>query len=228
MLTVLVRDNGFHHVKPQIDQPMLNGLYVLTNSQYYALHEWPERIEKIILAGANIIQFREKQLSVQELLPYAQQIRDICFSYGAIFIINDHLSLAKKVNADGVHIGKYDQSLRHARHYLGRDYIIGVSCYNRLYNAVQAQIHGADYVAFGSVFSSRTKINAHRCPLAVIYQSKRCLSIPVCAIGGITQNNISHVVNAGADIFATSHAVFNADSPGYAANKINQQVIMSR
>ncbi len=207
---------------------MLNGLYVLTDNQFYAHHEWLARIEKIILAGATLIQLREKLLSEEQLLPYALQIRDICRHYGVIFIINDHITLAKKAHADGVHIGRDDQSLRDTRHYLGNDYLIGVSCYRNLYRAIKAQTMGADYVAFGSVFSSHTKVNARRCPLSVIYQSKQCLTIPVCAIGGIDHKNVRHVIKAGADMIATSHAVFNADSPGQAANNINQQVIMSR
>lgn len=207
---------------------MLSGLYVLTNSKKYPINEWPERIEKIILAGASIIQFREKALSEEELLPHALLLQEICHHYGALFIINDYVSLAKKINADGVHIGKHDKSLLDARNYLGSKSIIGVSCYKRLYSAIEAQSLGADYVAFGSVFPSQTKIHAPRCPLSVINQSKRCLSIPVCAIGGINHKNVSHTLNAGADMIATSHSVFNADDPGEAAYKIHQQVIMTK
>ena len=136
------------------------------------------------------------------------------------------MSLAHKVNADGVHIGKHDQSLRDARNYLGNKYLIGTSCYKHLYSAVRAQSLGADYVAFGSVFSSTTKIKASRCPLSIITQAKRCLSIPICAIGGINHNNVKHVLNAGAELIATSHTVFNAREPYDAANNMQQQVIM--
>ena len=207
---------------------MLHGLYVLTDSKNHPLNAWPERIEKAIQGGTSIIQLREKELTQDELLPYALVIREVCNDYGALLIINDHLSLARKIKADGVHLGQHDLSMTKAREYLGTNYLIGVSCYKHLYKAIRAQIHGADYVAFGSIFESPTKIGAPRCPLTVISQAKRCLQIPVCAIGGINQKNIAHVVKAGADLFATSHAVFNADNPRVAANKIYQQVIMAR
>lgn len=207
---------------------MLNGLYVLTDSKFFPIEQWPERVEKILLAGTNIIQLREKTLSEQQLLPHALLLQEICHHYGAIFIINDHVSLAKKINANGVHIGQHDPSLRKTREYLGNNFIIGVSCYKHLYTAIHAQSLGADYVAFGSMYPSYTKVDAKRCPLAIISQSKRCLSIPVCAIGGINHKNLSPILNAGADMVATSHSVFNADDPSHSANKIFQQVIMSR
>ena len=207
---------------------MLHGLYVITDSKYYSLSEWPERIEKIILGGANIIQLREKNLTPDQLLPHALAIRELCNDYGVLLIINDHITLARKIKADGVHIGQHDQSIAHAREYLGSNYLIGASCYRHLYKAICAQNHGADYVAFGSIFSSSTKIGAPRCPLAVISQAKCCLQVPVCAIGGINQKNIAYVMKTGADLFATSHAVFNADNPRVAANKIHQRVIMAR
>lgn len=207
---------------------MLHGLYVLTDSKYYSYHEWPERIEQIILAGANIIQLREKKLTEEQLLPLAQQIREICDYYNVLFIVNDYISLARKVLADGVHIGKHDHKLRHARDYLGKRYIIGVSCYNNLYSAICAQRLSADYVAFGSVFQSTTKSQAVHCQLSTITLAKGCLKIPICAIGGIKQQNAMHVVNAGADILATSDAVFNAYAPGIAAKKFLQQVIIPR
>jgi len=207
---------------------MLHGLYVLTDSNHYSHREWPERIENIILAGAKIIQLREKTLSEDELLPYALTLREICHYHDALLIINDHVSLAHKINADGIHLGQHDLSLTNARKYLGNGYLIGVSCYRHLHTAMRAQTQGADYVAFGSVFPSTTKTGAPRCPLSVISQAKRCLSIPVCAIGGINQRNVKHVIKAGADLFATSHAVFNAHNPYNAANKIQRQVIMPR
>jgi len=207
---------------------MLHGLYVLTDSKYIPHQQWAERVEKILLAGANIIQLREKTLTEEQLLPHALQLQEICHYYGAIFIINDHIRLTKKINASGVHIGRHDSSLRHAREYLGKDFIIGVSCYKHIYAAIQAQTLAADYVAFGSMHPSYTKVSAIRCPLGIISQSKRCLSIPVCAIGGISHKNVSPILRAGADMIATSHSVFNADDPSDSANKIFQQVIMSR
>lgn len=207
---------------------MLHGLYVLTDSRLHPYSEWPDRTEQAILGGANVIQLRDKHLSDLELLPYALFVREICSNYHVPFIVNDRIELAQQVRADGVHLGKYDNSLRATRDYLGSNYFIGVSCYNNLFNAVQAQKLGANYIAFGSIFSSSTKQNAPRCSLSVISCAKHLLDIPICAIGGITSNNVSHVINAGASLIAATHSVFNAHDPMTAANKLNQQVIMRR
>ena len=207
---------------------MLSGLYALTDSKYHAHDIWPDRVEKIIRAGASIIQLREKKIPDEKLLRHALVLKEICNHYDVLFIINDRIELAKKVNADGIHLGSTDLSLQQARQYLGNHFIIGASCYRRLYSALVAQKQGADYIAFGSVFPSRTKTNAKRCPLSVIYQATRCISIPVCAIGGINDKNAAYVVKAGADMLAVSDAIFNADDPAMMANKIHQQVIMPR
>lgn len=207
---------------------LLAGLYVLTDSRLHAHSQWPERVELAILGGADVIQLRDKQLSDDELMPTAFTIQEICAHYGVTFIVNDRVTLAKKIRADGVHIGQHDHSLRAARDYLGNDFLIGVSCYKHLLSALRAQKLGADYVAFGSVFPSSTKVGAPRCPLSVISKAHSLLKIPVCAIGGITTINCHHVLKAGAQLIAATHSVFNARDPMAAANKLSHQVIMPR
>ena len=94
---------------------MLHGLYVLTDDQHYAHSAWPDRVEKIVAAGANIIQLRDKQSSDETLLPTAYAIQEICKYYNALLIINDRVSLARKLQADGVHLGKDDQRVHTTR-----------------------------------------------------------------------------------------------------------------
>ena len=207
---------------------MLQGLYVLTDSNLFPHREWPDRIEQCILGGANIIQLREKKLTDQELLPYAYIVQEICKHYDVTFIINDRFLLAHKINADGVHIGKSDQPFSTVRQYLGSEFFIGVSCYRNIYKALHLQSIGADYVAFGSVFKSPTKSNASLCPLSVVFKAGQTLSIPVCAIGGINADSIRAVSRTGADMYAATHAVFNAADPQAAANNLCQQAIMRR
>lgn len=204
----------------------LQGLYVLTDSRVHPHQQWPGIVESAILGGANIIQLREKSLGDSELLPVALEIKQICSDYAVRYIVNDRLELAKKINADGVHIGQHDTSICAAREYLGGNFFIGVSCYRNLYSAFNAQKSGADYVAFGSVFPSKTKIHAPLCPLSVISRAHALLRIPVCAIGGITSNNSRHVLRAGANLIAVTDSVFNAKNPEIAAYKLNHQVIM--
>lgn len=206
----------------------LTGLYVLTDSQLYPHTEWPERVELAILGGTNVIQLRDKYMSNDDLKPTALLIKQICDDYDVTFIINDRVSLAKEINADGVHIGQDDHTLREARHYLGHNFLIGVSCYQHLFSALRAEKFGANYVAFGSLFPSRTKPHARHCPLSIISKAHKIINIPICAIGGITANNSRHALDAGASMIAATHSVFNARDPMAAANKFNPQVIMPR
>tara|TARA_R110002049_G_scaffold124479_1_gene279940 strand:+ start:24632 stop:25267 length:636 start_codon:yes stop_codon:yes gene_type:complete len=207
---------------------LLEGLYVLTDSRFYPHDTWPERVELAILGGADVIQLRDKHLSDDALTSVAKTIQEVCADYRVTFIINDRLALARKIRADGVHIGQHDHTLREARQFLGNDFLIGVSCYKHLLTALRAQKSGADYVAFGSVFPSSTKVSAPRCPLSVISRARSLLNIPVCAIGGITSKNSRHVLRAGAQLIAATHSVFNARDPMAAANKLSHQVIMPR
>ncbi len=207
---------------------LLEGLYVLTDSRIHAHSEWPARIELAILGGANVIQLRDKKLSDDALKPTALLIKQICADYAVTFIINDRITLAKQIQADGLHIGQHDQALREARTYLGNHFLIGVSCYKNLWSALQAQKSGANYVAFGSIFPSSTKQHAPRCPISVIYKARSLLNIPMCAIGGITPNNSRYALDAGAKLIAVTHSVFNAHDPMAAANKLTHQVIMRR
>ena len=165
-------------------------------------------------------------LSDDELYNHAITIQEVCRFHNVPLIVNDRVSLAKKINADGIHIGKDDEQIRAVRNYLGKNFIIGASCYRNIYSAVMAQRYGADYVAFGSLFSSSTKPGAPRCSLAMLREAKNILQTPVCAIGGINQKNIQSVLSTGVDMIAISHAIFNANKPQLAANKLAQPFII--
>ena len=207
---------------------MLSGLYVLTDSQHYAHNAWLDRIEKIILGGASVIQLREKLLDDSELVSYASDILDLCIFYNVPFIVNDRVELAKKIQADGVHLGREDLSISQARDYLGKHYLIGQSCYASMQHAIKAEKKGVDYVAFGSVFTSKTKPNATRCNLSTLKLAKRLLKIPICAIGGINLKNTQSIIQMDVDLIAVTEAVFNADNPRQAANQITQKYIIAK
>jgi thiamine-phosphate pyrophosphorylase len=108
-----------------------------------------------------------------------------------------------------VHLGEEDVSIEQARLMLGKDAIIGVSCYNQLQRAVEAQAAGADYVAFGAVFTSSTKPGACAANCELIHEAKSQLEIPVCAIGGIDKSNAAQVIDAGADMTALISGLFS-------------------
>jgi thiamine-phosphate pyrophosphorylase len=137
----------------------------------------------------------------------------ICRAAGARLIINDDVWLAVEIGADGAHLGTGDApggSLLAAREALGPKRILGVSCYNDLALGEEAARAGADYIAFGSMFPSRTKPGAVRAPLELLGEAKRRFGLPVAAIGGITLDNAPQLLDAGADILAVVSDLFDA------------------
>ena len=136
----------------------LKGLYVITDQRLMPESLFFEKAEAALSSGAKIIQYRDKSTDTEKRLSQAKTLRNLCNQYGSLLIINDDIELTKLVNADGIHIGKDDTSLKQARSALGREIIIGVSCYNQTEIAQQAVDNGADYIAFGSFFSSISEI----------------------------------------------------------------------
>lgn len=189
----------------------LKGLYAITDENLIPEKYFSQIIESVLRGGANIIQYRDKSGNREKCLQQATTLRSLCQQYQSLCIINDDIELAKAVNADGVHLGKDDSSIIEARQSLGDKAIIGISCYNDLSLAIEAEKNSADYVAFGAIFSSPTKPNAIVAGLDIISQAKRQLSIPVCTIGGITEKNIQQVVQHGADMSAVISSLFSAN-----------------
>lgn len=187
---------------------MLQGLYVITDGSVgdvlYA------KVEQALTGGAAIVQFRDKTLEMEQRRQDALMLCRLCHEYNALFIINDDVVLAKIVQADGVHVGRDDVALAAARDYLGKNTLIGVSCYNRLELAQDAAAQGADYVAFGSFFPSPTKPDAVRATPELLLVAKKQLSTPVCAIGGITLETAPLLRASGADMLAVITDVFGA------------------
>lgn len=141
-------------------------------------------------------------------LHQAQKISELCRRHGVYFFVNDDVALAAATNAHGVHLGRDDLPLAQARAQLGTDRLIGVSCYNELGRALTAQHQGANYVAFGSFFPSRTKPQAVRAAPDLLREARTRLQIPVVAIGGVTPENGATLIEAGADMLAVVEGVF--------------------
>ena len=190
----------------------LKGLYAITDQQLITEENFRASIEATLQGGTRIIQYRDKSDKQNKRLQQASLLRALCHQYHAICIINDDIELARAVNAHGVHLGKDDLSLTMARQMLGENAIIGVSCYNDLDRAMAAENNKADYVAFGAIFSSTTKPEANVAGLDIITKAKQQLSIPICTIGGITQENIQQVIQQGADMAAVISGIFSAEN----------------
>ena len=205
---------------------MFNGLYVLTDDSLFPHEEWPDRVEACLVGGVGMIQLRDKPLTDKALEKTAYAIREVCQAYQVPFIINDRLALAKKVSADGVHLGRSDLSIRAARDYLGAGFIIGASCYASLLLGLKAEQAGADYAAFGRVFRSSTKPHAIHCSLNQLVLARQRLSLPICAIGGIHEKNIALISRREIHWAACVHHLFNAENPTQAAINTLQQGIL--
>ncbi|MDH3326271.1 MAG: thiamine phosphate synthase [Gammaproteobacteria bacterium] len=182
---------------------LINGLYGVTIDNDLRL---TENVKAALAGGVSVIQYRDKSSSAEKKYDLAVRLKKLCAGK-ALFIINDDVSLAKSVDADGVHLGKDDADIHKARQLLG-DKIIGVSCYNELSLAEKAQSEGADYVAFGRFYSSTTKPAAIQASPDLITAAKKSLSVPVIAIGGITVNNAGLLIEAGADAIAVVNGLF--------------------
>jgi thiamine-phosphate pyrophosphorylase len=145
----------------------------------------------------------------------------VCHSAGVPLIVNDDLELAARIGADGVHLGKDDANPREARRRLGPRAIIGVSCYDRLEDALRAQKVGADYAAFGRFFPSSTKPLAVQATPALLSRARERLTLPLVAIGGVTPENGRSLISAGADMLAVVDGVFGQPDIHAAAAAFN-------
>lgn len=197
---------------------ILKGLYVLTDERLGG--RLPEAVDAALAGGARLVQYRDKSGDAERREAEARRLRELARRHGAVFIVNDDPALAARVEADGVHLGRDDPDIAAARHLLGPDAVIGVSCYDSLELARVTVGAGADYVAFGSVYPSPTKPDAVRAPLELFTRAKRELAVPVCAIGGITPANAGAVWAAGADMLAVISSVLLAADVAAAARAV--------
>lgn len=196
------------------------GLYVITKEGSPSVESLNRQVEGALLGGARVVQYRAKR-SAHPLLE-AEMLLVTCRTHGVPFLINDDVDLCLKIGADGVHIGHEDEKLRTARARLGPDAIIGVSCYNSIERAYSAQEDSANYVAFGRFFPSVTKPNAPEADLDTLTLARQELSLPIVAIGGVTTENGTTLLEAGADLLAVIEGVFGAPNPEAAARRYNQ------
>ncbi len=194
-------------------QTNLRGLYVITDKELtpYEKGKIFEMVESALKGGAKIVQLRDKETPLEELLPIALALKKLCHKYKALFIVNDSVELAKVVSADGVHLGKEDTSIERALTELPGK-IIGVSCYGDLERALRAEKLGASYVAFGSFYLSPTKPQSPIIPLEILREAKKRLTLPLCAIGGITLERAKPLIELGADLIAVISDIWKAVS----------------
>lgn len=192
-------------------------LYVVTDRSWFGENKLEDRIEEIIKAGATFIQLREKNLLYDSFAEEAKKIKEITSRYRIPFVINDNIEVALAVGADGVHVGQGDMNAKSVRKIIGDDKILGVSV-QTVRQALLAQENGADYIGVGAVFSTNTKSDADNVSRETLKAICDSVDIPVVAIGGINENNISLLKDTGIDGVAVISAVF-AKSDAAAATR---------
>lgn len=197
----------------------LRGLYAITAADLFAAPDWLARVEAALSGGARVLQYRAKDIAPARRLEQAHALAALCASFEVPLVINDDPRLARDCGAAGVHLGREDPDVAAARSIIGDRALIGVSCYNELARARQAQAEGADYIAFGSFYPSPTKPAAVPAEPALLQAAKRELRLPVVAIGGITPENGAALIHAGADMLAAIEGVFGQADVAAAARR---------
>jgi thiamine-phosphate pyrophosphorylase len=190
-------------------KPRVAGLYAIADSSYLAAEQFVPAVRAALEGGARVIQYRDKKSTPGQREAIARALNALCREHALPLLINDDVALAAVVSAAGVHLGRDDPDIAAARAALGDAALIGVSCYNELGRARAAQDAGADYVAFGRFFPSRTKPHAVPATPELLRAARAELKIPIVAIGGITPENGASLIAAGADALAVIEGVFN-------------------
>lgn len=205
-----------------ISSSRIAGLYAIADTHYLDDAQILQAVASAIEGGARIIQYRDKKNDAIKRAQQASDIARLCQKQNVLFIVNDDVELAQSAHADGVHLGRDDVPVATARKQLGTTALIGVSCYNELTRALQAQNEGADYVAFGRFFPSATKPHAVLASPDLLRTAKQKIRLPLVAIGGITPENGAALISAGADALAVIEGVFGQKDMRAAARRYAQ------
>ena len=182
-------------------------LYAVTDRHWLGEETLYDQVKKALDGGATFVQLREKKLDREDFLAEALEIQKLCREYGVPFVINDEVSIAKDIDADGVHVGQSDMEAMDVRKVLGPDKILGVSA-QTVEQAIIAEKHGADYLGVGAVFATGSKDDADDVSHETLKAICEAVSIPVIAIGGITKDNVSELAGSGIRGVAVISAIF--------------------
>lgn len=204
-------------------------LYAITDRSWLRGRSLESVVRQAILGGATFIQFREKKICdenfiEEKILEDARAIKNLCAEFNVPFVVNDDVLLAKKIDADGAHIGQGDMPLEKAREILGEEKIIGVSAQN-VDQAILAQRLGADYLGVGAIFQTQSKDDADSVSIETLRSICAAVEIPVVAIGGINCENIPRLEKSGIAGVSVISAIFAADDICLAASALKEKVL---
>lgn len=198
-------------------------LYAVTDRTHLNGMNLTEAIEQAINGGVTCVQLREKNISFEEYVSRAVEIREVCHKYGVPLIINDDYKVALASGADGVHVGIEDTEVSEIRKNVGEDFIIGATA-KTVEQAQKAQAEGADYLGVGAVFPSPTKTNAVRITPEKLTEICNSVSIPVVAIGGISLENLHKIKDCGQSGIAVVSALFSQSDIKLSAERLRAEL----
>lgn len=185
-------------------------LYAVTDRHWLNGRTLVQCVEQAIEGGATFVQLREKNLDSENFLREAEELKKLCAARAVPFVVNDNVEIAKKVGADGVHVGQSDMACLEARRILGPDAIIGVSA-QTVEQAVLAEKQGADYLGVGAVFATGSKADAESVSFETLKAICQAVKIPVVAIGGISAGNVHQLEGSGIAGVSVISAIFAND-----------------
>jgi hydroxymethylpyrimidine kinase/phosphomethylpyrimidine kinase/thiamine-phosphate diphosphorylase len=202
-------------VNKAAEPPDISGVYLITDQG----SDLMDRACLALRGGVSVLQYRAKGLDYSERLREAGDLKRLCARFGTTFIVNDDLRLTKELDADGVHLGQDDGDISEARELLGSGKIIGKSTHN-LEEALRAEREGADYIGFGALYPTESKVISHLPGVEGLASIRGAVKIPIVAIGGITPGNACRVIDAGADALAVISSVLSSPRPDVAAAEL--------
>ena len=184
-------------------------IYLISPSKI-DIKTFPGILSKVLETQAvNVFQLRLKNYKDSDLISITSLLFKICIKKNVTFILNDRVDIAKKLNVDGVHLGKEDDSIKNARNILGNFKIIGSSCYNNRSLSIKSQNLGANYVAFGALFKTETKENTTKIVLSDFKNIRKNINIPIVGIGGLNKFNIKKLIYFKPDFLAFCSSIWN-------------------
>ena len=185
-------------------------LYLISPEKFELINFYKQLKEVLSTKTIAIFQLRTKKINKNKLISYIQKLYPLCKKNKVLFILNDNPGLVKALDLDGVHVGEKDPSIKKCRELVGKNKIIGMSCYNSPIQAIKAQNNGADYIAFGSFFKTETKKNYKKINKNQIRRWINFQRVPVVGIGGINIKNFKKISKLNLDFYALSSAVWRS------------------
>jgi len=207
-------------VRGPLEGKIIRGLYAIVDTSLVQPERAEERAGQLLDGGVRILQLRAKGLASGDFLRLACRIKGLTQESGAIFIVNDRADIAVASGADGLHLGQSDIPVEEARRLLGHDKLIGLSTHS-LEQARRANERAADYISFGPVFATTTKVNAEPClGLKALCEARSIIQKPLVAIGGINEENLCGVLGCSVDAVALISHILKSEDPGEKAGEI--------